>query len=125
MCSAPSIPALPAPQPLPEPQPLPTPQQAPTPPVMPPAPQAVAPTPAAPLPPMFDRVDSQAPPPILVQGQTAGQENAIVKRRKSKRQELQQASGGTSALRIPLDSQSAIGSTPAGSTGSTGLNIPK
>jgi hypothetical protein len=121
----PSMPEMPAPAPLPKPEPLPTPQQAPTPPVMAPQPQAVAPTPAAPLPPMFDRVDPQAPPPTLVQGQMAGQDNAIVKRRKSQRQELQQASGGTSALRIPLGGQEAIGSTPTGSTGSTGLNIPK
>ena len=125
MCSAPKIPEMPAPAPLPKPEPLPTPHQAPTPPVMAPQPQAVAPTPAAPLPPLVDRLDSQTPPPTLVQGQSSSQDNAIVKKLKSKRQELQQASGGTSALRIPLNGQDSIGSTPTGSTGSTGLNIPK
>ena len=52
-----------------------------------------------------------------------GEEDAIIKRRKSKRKELQQASSGTDALRIPLDK--SIGATPSGGTGSSGLNIPR
>ena len=125
MCSAPSIPDFPKPEPLkmdplPEPKPLPTPQQAPIPPVM--APQAqVNPTPAAPLPPQVNGVDMPAPPPVLVNSaSTTG--DAIIQKRRSKRQELQQASRGTDALRIPL--QSGIGTLPTGTTGSTGLNIP-
>lgn len=131
MCSAPSIPAMPKPDPLPpmpeikvppapEPKPLPTPQQAAPPPVMPPQ-TAAAPMPAAPLPPMPSSMNGSAPPPVLVNG-TGADQDPIVKRLRSKRQELQQASGGTSALRIPLDG--SIGPA-SGSTGSTGLNIPK
>ena len=47
--------------------------------------------------------------------------SAVVKKRKSKRKELQQASGGTDALRINLNK--SIGQAK-GSTGTTGLNIP-
>ena len=52
-----------------------------------------------------------------------GEDQPVIKRRKSKRKELQQASSGTNALRIPLDK--SIGSTPDGGTGSSGLNIPR
>ena len=61
----------------------------------------------------------------MVQNANTAEDSAIVKKRKSKRQELQQASSGTSALRIPLDKNKSIGSTPTGSTGSSGLNIPR
>jgi len=62
---------------------------------------------------------TQTPPPQLTQTTT---EDATLKKRKSKRQQLQQASRGTSALRIERDK--SIG-TQTGGTGSTGLNIPK
>lgn len=83
---------------------------------------AVQPTPAAPLPPMVNQNPAgAAPPPVMVGGTVAGEE-PLVKRNRSKRQELQQASGGTEALRIPL--QAGIGPA-SGNTGATGLNIPK
>ena len=109
-------------KPLPEPEPLPTPQQAPqAPPVAPPP--VVAPVTAAPAPPPMPVQPGQAPPPQVVQSGQSAEDAAIVKRKKSKRQELQQASGGTSALRIPL--QKSIGSTPSGGGGNSGLNIPR
>ncbi len=121
MCSAPKMPKMKDPEPLPEPKPLPQPQQAPpAPPVAPPAP--VNPTPAAPAPPPLPVSPAQTPPPQTVDSQSA-EDAAIVKKRKSKRKELQQASSGTDALRIPLSK--SIGSTPTGSTGSSGLNIPR
>lgn len=85
------------------------------------APPAPAPSiaPAPPLPPVQQIPNT--PPPQLTQGQGA-EDTAVVKRRKSKRKELQQASRGTDALRIDLSK--AIGG-PSGSTGSTGINIPK
>lgn len=133
---------LPAPEPLPPLEPLPTPE------VLPPAEQKVQdaqmamplgrqamgaipvapppvqftpppPTPAAPILPTDLR---QAPPPQLA---NSTEDSGIVKRRKSKRQELQQASGGTDALRIKLNKSNSIGSAKSGSTGSSGLNIPK
>jgi hypothetical protein len=67
-------------------------------------------------------VQQQAPPPVLTD---TNEENAAVKKRKSKRKEIQQASRGTDALRIPLDKSASIGSSGAGASGSTGLNIPK
>ena len=91
-------------------------------------------TSAAPLaPPVVSSVINQPPPaplapisetppvPITVQSNTA-EDTPIVKRRKSKRKELQQASGGTDALRIKPN---RLGATPSGGTGSSGLNIPK
>ena len=60
----------------------------------------------------------QTPPPVLT---TTGSEEPVLKKRRSKRQELQQASKGTSALRI--ERSKGIG-TNTGGTGSTGLNIP-
>lgn len=113
------MPDIPEPEPLPDPKPLPTAQQAPPPPpVAPVAPVVTQPT--APTPPPVPMSQPQAPPPAQVEGQSTDQ--PIVKRRKSKRKELQQASKGASALRIPLTKK--LGSTPSGGTGSTGLNIP-
>ena len=109
-------------KPLPEPEPLPTPQQAPqAPPVAPPP--TIAPVTAAPAPPPMPIQPNQAPPPQVVQSGQSAEDAAIVKRKKSKRKELQQASSGTSALRIPLNKK--IGSTPAASSSSSGLNIPR
>lgn len=70
----------------------------------------VAPTPEIDL--------KQTPPPILT---NTSKEVPTLKKRRSKRQELQQASKGTSALRI--ERSKGIG-TNTGGTGSTGLNIP-
>lgn len=116
------MPKIETPEPLPPPEPLPTPQQAPPPPpIAPVAPvqqQPVAPT--APPPPITPQ---QAPPPVTVQSSNPTQDQAIIKRRKSKRKELQQSAKGAGALRIPRTK--SIGSTPDGSTGSTGLNIPR
>ena len=61
----------------------------------------------------------QTPPPVLT---NTGTEEPTLKKRRSRRQELQQASKGTSALRI--ERSKGIG-TKTGGTGSTGLNIPK
>ena len=119
MCSAPKAPKIPEPEPLPEPKPLPTVQQAPPPPPVAPVAPVVA-QPAAPTPPPVPVTNQMAPPPVQVEGQSDNQ--AIIKRRKSKRKELQQASKGASALRIPLDKK--LGSVAKGGTGSTGLNIP-
>ena len=106
-------------EPLPEPTPLPTPRPpAPSPVMAPPPP--VAPMQMAPAPPPQQPLPPMAPPPQLVQNVD---DEALVKKRKSKRKELQQASSGTDALRIPLDK--SIGATPKGSTGSSGLNIPR
>ena len=116
------MPKMKDPEPLPAPEPLPTPQQAPAPPSAPP-PAPVTPAPAAPAPPPIPQTPAQAPPPQTVQNAQSAEDTAIVKRRKSKRKELQQASSGTDALRIPLDK--SIGATPSGSTGTSGLNIPR
>lgn len=112
---------MPDPEPLPPPKPLPLPQQPTAPPVVAP-PTPVTPAPAPPAPPPLPQTPPQAPPPQSTTNQGA-EDAAIVKRRKSKRKELQQASSGTDALRIPLDK--SIGATPTGSTGSSGLNIPR
>jgi hypothetical protein len=107
---------------LPTPEPLPTKQAAPqAPPVAPPP--VITPVAAAPAPPPMPVQPGQAPPPQVVQSGQSAEDAAIVKRKKSKRKELQQASSGTSALRIPL--QKSIGSTPTGGGGSSGLNIPR
>ncbi len=82
-----------------------------------PAPQAMPTPPPAPAAPLV--IPTTPPPQSVNQGD---EDSAIVKKRKSKRKELQQASTGTSALRIDLNK--SIGSAK-GSTGSTGLNIPK
>lgn len=118
------MPKIDPPEPLPQPEPLPTPQQAPVAPPAPPLPvnpiQAQPAAPAAPPPPVTPQ---QAPPPVTVQSTNPSQDQAIIKRRKSKRKELQQSAKGAGALRIPRTK--SIGSTPDGSTGSTGLNIPR
>lgn len=135
MCSAPKAPKIPEPEPVviqqPE-QPVVTPPPAPPTPQQPPVPLPMAPMPpmASPManvqqpapasPPPVPIAMQQAPPPAMVEGQS--QEQPIVKRRKSKRKEIQQASKGASALRIPLDKK--LGSVAKGGTGSTGLNIP-
>ena len=93
MCGgAPSMPKMPEPQPLPEPPP----------------------TPPAPAP--METPEAPTPPPVTV---PQGSDDAVkIKKRKSKRQVLQQQSTGANALRIPLNT--------AGSTGkASGLNIPK
>ena len=120
MCSAPKMPKIPKADPLPPPEPLPTVQQAPPPPpVAPVAPMQAQP--AAPTPPPAPvMANLSAPPPVQVEGQN--QDQALIKKRKTKRKEIQQASRGASALRIPLDKK--LGSVAKGGTGSTGLNIP-
>lgn len=72
-------------------------------PAMPPTPPPPAP---APIP------EEPTPPPSLVNA--TGTEAPKLRRTRSKRQEVQQSSQGTGALRIPLN-------TPAPS----GLNIPR
>ena len=133
MCSAPKMPSydppeyeapefnMPEIQELPPPAPLPT-MAPPAPPVRPPAapPQTFMPPP--PMPPPAPIQQESTPPPVLTDTDT---ENAVVRKRKSQRKELQQASRGTDALRIPLDKSGSIGSTGAGTSGATGLNIPK
>ena len=113
------MPKMKDPEPLPPPTPLPQPQQPAPPPVVP-APAAVTPPPAPPLPPQVNQTPAVAPPPQATQN---SDDTAVVKRRKSKRKELQQASSGTDALRIPLDK--SIGATPSGTGGTSGLNIPR
>ena len=140
MPSMPEYEPLPAPEPLPPLPPIapppelspaekqqqqmantmPSPRQAAPMPVAPP-PAPYSPPPMAPTAPIVTPVTAQAPPPQLA---NPAQESGIVKRRKSKRKELQQAAGGTDALRIRLDKSSGIGTAKKG-TGSTGLNIPK
>ena len=78
---------------------------------------AAAPPPPAPLAPV-----AETPPPPTAVNANSAEEAPIVKKRKSKRKELQQASGGTDALRIKPN---RLGATPSGGTGSSGLNIPK
>jgi len=93
MCGgAPSMPKMPEPQPLPEPPPTP------------------------PAPPPMETPEAPAPPPVTV---PQGDSDAVkVKKKRTKRQTLQQQSAGTNALRIPLNT--------GGSTGkASGLNIPK
>ncbi len=106
------MPSIPEPKPLPEPAPLPAPQQAAPAPVA--APMAPVPVQKqAPLPKQVEAPQA-APPPVLVQGQDM---EPVVKRKKSKRTQVQQASKGTSALTIPLNT-----GVEGGATG--GLNIP-
>ena len=106
---------MPEPEKLPEPRALPTPQQAAPAPVM--APPPVAPIQKqAPLPKQVD-APTPAPPPTLVQGTET---EPVVKRKKTKRREVQQASKGTAALTIPLNT----GATEAAGGNTGGLNIP-
>lgn len=116
------MPDIPEPDPIEPMEPLPLQQQ----PAVAPLVEPVTPVqaqPAAPqtLPPQV--TEQQAPPPVTVQSTNPNQDQAIIKRRKSKRKELQQSAKGASALRIPKTQ--SIGSTPSGNTGSTGLNIPR
>ena len=147
MCSAPKAPKMPEYDPLPQPEPLPPlpqitapvdertdeekrrdlvkesmpmPRQQTYMPVEAPTASYSAP-PIAPPAPLITPETRQAPPPQLT---NSTDDSGIVKRRKSKRQELQQASGGTDALRIKLNKSSGIGGAKKG-TGSSGLNIPK
>jgi hypothetical protein len=76
-----------------------------------------APPPPAPLAPI-----AETPPPPTAVNANSAEDAPIVKKRKSKRKELQQASSGTDALRIKPN---RLGATPSGNTGSSGLNIPK
>jgi hypothetical protein len=110
------MPSIPEAQPLPEPKPLAAPQQAKPAPVV--APPPVMPVQKqAPLPKQVD-APTPAPPPVLVQGDEM---EPTVKRKKTKRKEVQQASKGTAALTIPLNTDNSAAA--GGSTG--GLNIPK
>ena len=89
---APSAPELPDPQPLPPPPPTP------------------------PAPPPLVEPEMPTPPPVTV---AQGEDDATkIKKRRTKRETLQQQSSGTNALRIPLNTGSK-----ASSKGS--LNIPK
>lgn len=122
MClpKAPKLPdqaaAMPAPLPTPQRLPTPAPISAPPPMAIPAVPQTPQPLAIAPTP----EIDlKQTPPPVLAK---ATDDEPLIKKRKSKRAQLQQASKGTSALRI--DRNTSIG-TNTGGTGSTGLNIPK
>ena len=117
MPSPPEVPKLTPPASLASPQRLPTLAPPPSPPPMEiPQVQAQPPMKDAPIP----EIDlKQTPPPVLTSTST---EEPTLKKRRSKRQELQQASKGTSALRI--ERSKGIG-TKTGGTGSTGLNIPK
>ena len=93
MCGgAPSMPSMPEPQPLPEPPPT------------PPAPAPLA------------EPEAPTPPPVAV---PQGSEDAAkIKKRRTKRETLQQQSAGANALRIPLNTGVSQGK-------SSGLNIPK
>lgn len=103
--------------PAPAPAPTRTQQQAAPMPIQPPIP--MAPTAPVPPPPVNNLQLPQAPPPALVN--LADSDSAIIKKRKSKRKELQQASSGTDALRIPLNKGIGVAS---GGGGKTGLSIP-
>ncbi len=121
MCSSPKVPKIEAPQtqelqPLPDPKPLPTVQQAAPPPALAP----VTPVQSMPFAPPAPRVDLQEQTPLPVMAQNA-EDIPIVRRRKTKRDELQQANQGAGALTI--DSTAALGQG-SGNTGASGLNIP-
>ena len=120
MPKPPKAPELPPPDISAVTQPQRMPTQAPPPP--PPAmaiPQAPATPPPINVAPSPEIDITQTPPPQLT---TTSTEEPALKKRRSRRQELQQASKGTSALRIERDK--GIG-TNTGGTGSTGLNIPR
>ena len=61
------------------------------------------------------------PPPVMVEGSLGDARDGKLKRRRSRSQEVRQASRGTRALRIPLNLGTYQG---AGNSGSS-LNIPK
>lgn len=98
---------------------------APSPPKIPDPPEMAPPAPAPPPPPTPD-----APLPLAapVASSASGKEQGVLKRKKGKRQRLQQSAGGLSALTNKL----GIANAPAqaATTGTkpkkkTGLNIPK
>lgn len=87
-------------------------------PSMPDMPEAPPPAPTPPAPAPIIEPEAPTPPPTNV---SAGESDAAkIKKRSTKRQELQQASSGANALRIPLNTGTS--GTPAKKTGS--LNIP-
>jgi hypothetical protein len=94
MCSAPSMPEMPA---MPA-----APEMAPSPPTPPPMPETAAPLPA----------------PASVSGTSA--DGAKMQKRTSKRGQIQQASGGTSPLKIAMDK--SVNTQTDSKKGS--LNIP-
>ena len=81
-----------------------------------PDPPPPAPTPPAP-PPMIEP-EMPTPPPTNV---ATGNDAPKVKKKRSKRKQLQQASSGANALRIPLNTG---GDTPGKSGKKSALNIP-
>ena len=78
-----------------------------------PDPPEPAPTPPPPAP--IPEPEKPAPPPEMVKDQS---DAATVKAKKSKRQQVQQASKGANALRIPLNTGAALGKAKGS------LNIP-
>ena len=82
-------------------------------PKMPKAPEPPPPAPAPPPPAPMIEPQAPTPPPEAVKPQT----EAKVKKRKNAKQQQIQASRGTSALRIPLNT--------GGGKAKSGLNIPK
>ena len=86
---------------------------------MPDPPKAPPPAPLPPPPAPMIEPELPAPPPTTVdQGES---DAAKIKKRTTKRQQLQQSSTGANALRIPLNT--GAGAATGQSTGS--LNIPK
>ena len=85
---------------------------------MPDPPEAPPPAPTPPPPAPIPEPEAPTPPPTNVnQGEA---DAAKIKKRSTKRQELQQASSGANALRIPLNT----GSSPSGGKKTGSLNIP-
>ena len=91
MCSAPSMPSMPEAPPIP------------------PAPPTV--------PALIKDPELPTPPPAVVNGGEA--DAAKIKKRVTKRQQLQQSSSGANALRIPLNT-----GVPGAKSKSGSLNIP-
>lgn len=88
-------------------------------PKMPKMPEAPPPAPAPPPPaPMIEPEKPLPPPESVPQGNA---DAAKIKKRATKRQQMQQAASGASALRIPLNTGSAGG---AAAKAGGGLNIP-
>ena len=83
-------------------------------PKMPEPPPMPPPAPTPPPPPMIEP-QAPTPPPQTVPTESA----AKVKKKRSTREQVQQVSRGTSALRIPLNIGGGKGKTKSG------LNIPK
>ena len=87
-------------------------------PSMPETPEAPPPAPTPPPPAPIIEPEAPTPPPVTTS--TGEADAAKIKKRSTKRQELQQASSGASALRIPLNT--GAGASGGKKTGS--LNIP-